>query len=42
VQEQIEKTVDARLQQLAEQFKQFAKPKEKDITPKPLVIENEV
>jgi len=27
---------------LAEQFKQFAKPKEKDITPKPLVIENEV
>lgn len=40
-QEQIEKTVDARLAALAEQFKQFAKPKEKDITPKPLVIENE-
>ena len=41
VQEQIEKTVDARLAALAEQFKAFAKPKEKDITPKPLVIENE-
>jgi len=40
VQEQIEKTVDDRLAKLAEQFRSFAKPKEKDITPKPLVIDN--
>jgi len=39
-QEQIEKTVDDRLAKLAEQFKAFAKPKEKDITPSPLVIDN--
>jgi catalase (peroxidase I) len=39
-QEQIEKTVDDRLAKLAEQFRQFSKPKEKDITPKPLVIDN--
>ena len=37
-QEQIEKTVDDRLAKLAEQFRAFAKPKEKDITPQPLVI----
>ena len=41
-QEQIEKTVDDRLAKLAEQFRAFAKPQEKDITPKPLVIDNEV
>jgi len=40
VQEQIEKTVDDRLAKLAEQFRAFAKPKEKDITPQPLVIDN--
>jgi hypothetical protein len=40
MQEQIEKTVDDRLAKLAEQFRAFAKPKEKDITPQPLVIEN--
>ena len=40
-QEQIERTVDDRLAKLAEQFKAFAKPKEKDITPQPLVIDNE-
>jgi hypothetical protein len=40
VQEQIEKTVDDRLAKLAEQFRSFAKPKEKDITPAPLVIDN--
>ena len=40
MQEQIEKTVDDRLAKLAEQFRAFAKPKEKDITPKPLVIDN--
>jgi hypothetical protein len=39
-QQQIEKTVDDRLAKLAEQFKAFAKPKEKDITPQPLVIDN--
>ena len=41
-QEMIEKTVDDRLAKLAEQFRAFAKPQEKDITPKPLVIENDV
>jgi hypothetical protein len=41
VQQQIERTVDDRLAKLAEQFKAFAKPKEKDITPQPLVIDNE-
>ena len=40
-QEQIERTVDDRLAKLAEQFRAFAKPKEKDITPQPLVIDNE-
>lgn len=40
MQEQIEKTVDDRLAKLAEQFRQFSKPKEKDITPAPLVIDN--
>ena len=42
MQAQIEKTVDDRLAKLAEQFKAFAKPQEKDITPRPLVIDNEV
>lgn len=40
IKKEIEKTVDDRLAKLAEQFKAFAKQPEKDITPKPMVIEN--